>query len=502
MKTPHEIYGELFEAIQSGGIFSDSKTFVDAVPRREPGLILQDYRDERGLPGFDLKSFVVRNFELPETSAEAPASRVDIPLRERIDALWDTLTRQADVKETHSSLIELPFPYVVPGGRFRELYYWDSYFTMLGLAESGKVGMLQNMVANFAYLVDRVGFIPNGTRSYYCTRSQPPFFVLMVELLAEVLGDPAVRATYLPQLKMEYEFWMSGTDTLRGGHEAIRRVVAVDDTYLNRYWDDSDLPREESYAEDVALAANTGRTPEDLYRNIRAACESGWDFSSRWLADHKTMASICTTDVLPVDLNSLLYRLETVLADVSDGSGDRHAAQHYRGCAERRRDLLRSLFFDEHEGMFVDITGPDRRPTGALSLAAAYPLFFGIATEDQAARVSERLHRDFLKAGGWVTTLNRTGQQWDAPNGWAPAQWIVFDGLRNYGFHDAACEGAQRWIDNNVLMYRESGRLLEKYNVEQPGLIATGGEYRNQDGFGWTNAVLVKLMQAIAGYNR
>jgi alpha,alpha-trehalase len=264
---------------------------------------------------------------------------------------------------------------------------------------------------------------------------------------------------------------------------------------MNRYWDDADVPREESHAEDILLASRTAREPAGLYRDIRAACESGWDFSSRWLADGVSMATICTTGILPVDLNALMYRLETVLSTTCEAGGDQRAAVYYRDRALKRRAMLQSAFFDADQGLFVDLYLDDRHPSGALSLASAYPLFFGIATEKQAARVADRIERDFLAPGGWVTTLTTSGQQWDAPIGWAPLQWIVFRGLRNYGFDDAARSGATRWIDNVIGKYRSTGRLLEKYDVVQPGRTATGGEYAVQDGFGWTNGVLLSLMK-------
>lgn len=495
LRTPREIYGELFERVQTEHVFADSKIFVDAVPRRRPGAILRQYREQKKADDFDLKSFVERNFRLPKSEAVTPSRNGRRPVGERINELWTTLTRAADPKDVHSSLIELPYPYVVPGGRFRELYYWDAYFTMLGLAESGMEEMLRNMVDNFAFLIDQIGFIPNGTRSYYGTRSQPPFFVLMVELLADYTKDPATYRTYLPQLRKEYAFWMSGSDELDGSDSARRRVTLLDGALLNRYWDDADRPREESHAEDTALASRTARDPAGLYRDIRAACESGWDFSSRWLEDGTSMGTIRTTRLLPVDLNALLHRLETVLWNTCEAGGDQPDAVYYRDRASKREALLQSRFFDDKEGLFVDVGLDDGGPGAALSLACAYPLYFGIATDRQASRVAERIERDFLAPGGWVTTLTASGQQWDAPNGWAPLQWIVFRGLRNYGFDDAAFAGANRWIDNVVGLYRSTGRLLEKYDVIEPGRLPTGGEYVVQDGFGWTNGVLLSLMK-------
>ncbi|HEX4932287.1 MAG TPA: trehalase family glycosidase, partial [Gemmatimonadaceae bacterium] len=376
-----------------------------------------------------------------------------------------------------------------------ELYYWDSYFTMLGLAASGHIAMVEQMVENFASLVDRIGLIPNGNRTYYCTRSQPPFFVLMIELLASLKGGASVIDRYAPQLEREYAFWMAGADDVTGEQRAVCRVVGVDGVLLNRHWDDAAAPREESYVEDVELAASTpGRDPAQLYRDVRAACESGWDFSSRWFDETKSLGSIRTTEILPVDLNCLIHRMETVLAGVKERAGDAEAARRYGERAASRQRMIQSVFFDDASGFFQDVELGDLRPTEVRSLAGAYPLFFGLATDAQARRVAAQLEADFLRPGGWVTTLSRTGEQWDAPNGWAPLQWIVCEGLRRYGFDALAREGARRWVAANTQVYRASGAFMEKYDVEDPGRAASGGEYAVQDGFGWTNGVLLRLL--------
>lgn len=500
MKTkqaPDEIYAELFESVQSEHLFSDSKTFVDATALSAPEGILSKFRIERDRPDFDLATFVNTHFVLPAPHDDVPSDATDLPVEERIEQLWDSLTRAADKNVEYSSLIPLPNPYVVPGGRFREVYYWDSYFTMLGLADSGRIDLINDMVRNFAYLIDEIGFVPNGNRSYYCTRSQPPYFALMVELLAEVDDDDSIMDQFRPQLEREYEFWMSGADSLGAEKTAHRRVVAVKDGYVNRYWDDAATPRQESYAEDVELAASADRNAEELYRDVRAAAESGWDFTSRWLADGQSMATIRSTQVIPVDLNSLMYKLESMLAKICETQGDGAEADFYLERAEKRKRLLQTLFFDDETGMFVDLALPGLRPTGTLSLAAAYPLFFGIAKPEQGARVAHRIHADFLQPGGWSVTLCETGQQWDSPNGWAPMQWITYCGFERYGFHNEARIGAARWVENNIAAYRQHGRLLEKYNVKTSGLAGAGGEYQVQDGFGWTNAVLLRLMHKL-----
>ncbi len=494
--TPDALFAGLFEAVQSAHVFGDSKTFVDAVARSDPGAILERFRAARGDSEFDLIGFVEENFDLPAGDAAVEGGATDLPIQERISELWDLLTREADKTIDHSSLIPLPNRYVVPGGRFREVYYWDSYFTMLGLADAGRTDLIADMVENFAWLIDEVGFIPNGNRTYYCTRSQPPYFALMVELLADVSGDESVLERYLPEMKREYEFWMAGAETLTVDQHASRRVVMSPDGLLNRYWDNVAIPRQESYAEDVELVSASPWDPEQLYRDIRAGAESGWDYSSRWFEDGHSMQTIRTTQVLPVDLNALMYNLESTLADVCERVGD-DGQRIFAERARNRRELIQNLFFDEESGTFMDLALPDFAVTGTQSIAMMYPLYFGIATEAQAERVVEVVQRDFLKAGGWVTSNHDTGHQWDSPNGWAPMQWTTYRGLERYGYVDEAREGARRWVDDNLAIYEKHGRLLEKYNVESPGKLGAGGEYEVQDGFGWTNAVLVRLMSRL-----
>lgn len=495
--SPDELFPGLFDAVQTGHLFADSKTFVDATPKEAPASILAAWQQARQAPGFDLAAFVQAHFQLPGEDASAMAADPSRPVRQHIERLWDLLARQPDPQVAGASLLPLPQPYIVPGGRFREIYYWDSYFTMLGLAAAGRLAMIEHMVSNFAYLIDTVGFIPNGNRSYFCSRSQAPFFCLMVELLAETSREPAVYTRFLPQLQREYAFWMDGAEQLDANNPAHRRVIKVGDGFLNRYWDDAPRPRQESHLEDLELAQAAGRMPAELYRDVRAACESGWDFSSRWFADPARMATIRTTQVLPVDLNCLLHKLESVLAQACELAGNPAQAAFYASRAATRKELLQSLFFDQQSACFVDLLLPDLSPSPSLSLAGAFPLFLGLATPEQAQSVADKLKGHFLKSGGWVTTLARSGQQWDAPNGWAPLQWVVYRGLQDYGFGAEAQEGAQRWVNNNLGVYQATGKLVEKYNVEQVGLLAGGGEYQIQDGFGWTNGVLLCLLDEL-----
>ncbi|MEM8908275.1 MAG: trehalase family glycosidase, partial [Bacteroidota bacterium] len=254
------------------------------------------------------------------------------------------------------------------------------------------------------------------------------------------------------------------------------------------------VPRPESYREDVELAHGVEREAPRVYEDLRAACESGWDFSSRWFKDGQYLASIHTTDIIPVDLNALLHHLELVLVKAYELKADEEKAEFYRQrAANRKRSLLKHCWSAEKK-FFVDYDFIQRAPTEVPSLAALFPLYFNLASPEQAAQVAQRVQQDFLKAGGVLTTLNETGQQWDAPNGWAPLQWVTIRGLRNYGHLELAEMIKRRWINLNVKVYKNTGKMVEKYNVMDMALEAGGGEYPVQDGFGWTNGILLRLL--------
>jgi alpha,alpha-trehalase len=467
--------GALFEAVQLSGLFADSKTFPDAIALNPPEEIEASFRAL-------LEKFVSENFQLP---ADPPPAEIPeaASLAEYIDSLWNLLKRPPDPKASiHSSLIPLPHPYVVPGGRFREIYYWDSYFTCEGLAACGRMDLVEAMIANFAYLIGKYGHVPNGNRTYYLSRSQPPFFWKMLQLLEREKGFESIRA-YLPSLEKEYRYWME-------------QAVHVDnETGLNRYWDERNAPRDESYREDVGIFQRAAPEKQgEIYRNIRAAAESGWDFSSRWLSNGQTLESIRTTDILPVDLNCLLYGKEQQLSKWF-GRLNLARADEFARAAERRKTAILKYCWSESQGWFFDYSWRESSPTDVWSLAGMYALYCGIANEGQAQRVAENAAAKFLRPGGVVTTLNETGQQWDAPNGWAPLQWITVQGLLNYNQPCLATEIAKRFVALVEKVYTSTGKLMEKYNVCDLDLDAGGGEYPLQDGFGWTNGVVKRFLE-------
>lgn len=474
--SPDQIYGPLFKDVQMSRVFPDSKTFVDSVPKRKPRKILADYESASKGQDFDLAEFVKTNFIIPQEDVVSHISR-----------LWKMLRREADVATPGSSLLPLPHPYIVPGGRFREIYYWDSYFTMLGLQESGENQLIEDMVDNFDYLIGKYGFIPNGNRSYYLSRSQPPFFSLMVELLAGIKGDDVYQA-HLPALRAEYAYWMDETA------ETKHVVTMPDGSLLNRYYDQRDIPRQESWREDIEVAKKSQQAPDAIYRQLRSAAESGWDFSSRWFADGKSLATIRTTELVPVDLNCLLYHLETTIAKASRLAGDENAAKDFQMKAASRKEAIERYCWSEKDQWYVDYDLAANKQSGELTLAGVTPLFFQLARDDRAEVMAKTIRKKFLRPGGVVTTLQNTGQQWDAPNGWAPLQWMTIQGLRNYTQNNLARDIAKRWIALNVKVYRATGRLMEKYDVIDLTRESGGGEYPSQDGFGWTNGVLLKLI--------
>ena len=518
--TPDKIYGQLFQDVQLQKILPDGKTFVDCIPKRKITDIMYDYGMVKG-PNMDLKKFVEDNFELPVTP-QLNYIQQEKNAAMHIKNLWGVLRREADISSTTgegqegSSLLPLPNPYIVPGGRFREIYYWDSYFTMLGLKESGEVEMIENMIKNFAHLIDVYGHIPNGNRTYYVSRSQPPFFCMMVDLLAGIKGN-AVYKKYLTAMEKEYAYWMEGAADVKTNEPFKRLVKMKDGETLNRYWDESNTPRQESYKEDYEVAEAVAlelamrikvASPEALKKildnskattctHLRAGACSGWDFSSRWFADEKNINTIQTTSIVPVDLNCLVYSMETIIAKANKINGNKKSANIYLQKANKRKTAIIKYCWNSKSNFFFDYNTVALSQNSIVTAAGLYPLFVKIATPAQAIAIAATTKHFLLKDGGIVTTTNNTGQQWDAPNGWAPLQWVTVAGLKNYGNTVMAKTIAQRWLALNDKVYAATGKMMEKYNVEDLTKIAGGGEYPSQDGFGWTNGVYLAFKKLV-----
>ncbi|MGC9363211.1 MAG: alpha,alpha-trehalase TreF [Fidelibacterota bacterium] len=487
-QKPEPLSDDLFEAVQMNRVFADQKKFVDCIPLFDPDSISAIYRRQKDQPDFDLRRFVGQYYDTTLYCTDT------VQILKQIEHLWDFLVRRPETEfRPYSSLILLPKPYIVPGGRFREIYYWDSYFTMLGLRESGEFMLIENMIENFACLVNEYGFVPNGNRCYYLSRSQPPFLALMIDLLSAVKGD-SVYEKYLDILIAEYQFWMHGAVAAEERQTAVERVVFLETgELLNRYWDALQTPRPESFKHDVELFQRSDRD-SGLFRDIRAAAESGWDFSTRWFADGRSLETIQTTEIIPVDLNCLLYHLEMTIAKALRIRGNFAEARWYENRAQQRRKLILKYCWNEEQGYFFDYNFNTSRQMTQYTLAGLFPLYFQMADTLQAMHVRRTIEEKFLAAGGLVTTITTaTGQQWDYPNGWAPLQWIGYKACQNYGFDSLAREIAQRWIALSARVFFTTGKMNEKYdviNIHRPG---GGGEYPLQDGFGWTNGVFLAM---------
>lgn len=491
---PDLLFGELFHRVQMEEVFPDGKTFVDMIPKATAKEIMVDYEVAKAAAAFDLKQFVEKHFDPPfevEHEFEAAAARNIV---DHINALWPILTREAGTDEGNAgSLIPLPKDYIVPGGRFREFYYWDSYFTMLGLKAAGEHQRIRDMVDNFAHLINELGFIPNGNRTYYLSRSQPPCFAAMVSLLVSIDGL-SVYAKYLNPLRKEYDWWMEGENEIKQGKAAYLHLVKMPNgTALNRYYDKEDRPRAESYREDIMTIRKSGRDSATVARHLRSGAESGWDYSSRWLADGENLHSIETTDIVPPDLNALLYHTELTLELAYRNTQNPELAKEMQRRRKARRAAIQAFLWNPDTGWYEDYNFKQGRVTGRLSLAGMYPFFFDLASREDAELAFPKLEEQFLAKGGLRTTLTKSGEQWDAPNGWPPLQYIAIKGLQKYGAKALAKEVASRWLSNNERVYENTTKLVEKYNVEDLSLKAGGGEYSLQDGFGWSNGVYLSL---------
>ncbi len=393
-----------------------------------------------------------------ETESEA-LERTYEDARAHIERTWDALTFEAPV--THGITIGLPCPFVAPCADVAfagQQFYWDSYFTIIGLVVSGRVSLARGMVDNLLHLFRIFGIVPMRNRIYNTGTSQPPFLTSMIREVYQATGD---------------------TDWLR-------EAVAVAKEELDGYWMESLRP------ERHLVHRGLSRYCDHSVTHTMAEHESGWDMTSRF-------GDICL-DYLPVDLNSLLYRYERDLAGFMDILGDPRAAEEYATRAERRKKAMNELFWDEERGAFFDYDYKRGKRSTFLSLATVYPLWAGWADERQAAHVRDALSQlEF--AGGLATTqpddLAVEQRQWDFPNGWAPHHYLAVQGLFRYGLDADAERIARKWLALNALVFHKTGAFWEKYDVVRRDVGVTA-RYPTQRGFGWTNGVFVRLSHDLA----
>ena len=408
-------------------------------------------------------------------------------------------------------LLYVPKPYVVPGGRFNELYGWDSYFILIGLLRDGRLELAKDITDDFIYEVRHYGKVLNANRTYYLTRSQPPLLSGMVRAVYSRTKDKPWLEKAVPALERTYRYWT----------EAPHLVPA---TGLSRYYDSGEGPAPEVLAGEkdaegrthydrVKAYLKTHRFPDHpldkeydaktdsltpfFYKNDRSMRESGFDPSDRFGPFNSEVI-----DINPVCLNSLLYRMETDMAALSRELGDAGKAGEWLGRARARRERINMLLWDEKDGLYYDYDFTRKAVTRYPFATTFYPLWAGVAGPRRAARVRANLPR-FERPGGLATSDRRTGQQWDAPFGWAPLQLIGVEGLRRYGFDDDADRISVRFLSMVLKEFIVHHAILEKYDVERRTSDLAAdlqfGYGSNEIGFGWTNAAFEELYARLPG---
>jgi len=403
-------------------------------------------------------------------------------------------------------LLYLPRPYIVPGGRFNEMYGWDSYFIQVGLLRDDQLGDASDLVENFLYEIEHYGTILNANRTYFLSRSQPPFLTRMILAVYEKTRDNAWLRGTLPAIERYYRFWTTEPHT-------------VPDAGLSRYFDRGEGPAPEvmadekdeqgrthydrareyyrthdvtDYDESLYYDSRRDRLTDLFYKGDRSMRESGFDPSNRFGA-----LNVDVIHYAPVCLNTLLYVMEDDTGRILETLGDTSAATMWRSRAASRRDLINTLMWDEEAGLYYDYNFRTRQRRRYDFATTFFPLWAGIASPAQAARLRENLSR-FEAPGGLLTSTEVTGNQWDAPFGWAPLQMIAVDGLRRYGFHEDANRIAAKFVSLVAKEFDEHGTIVEKYDVRRRESDVAAdikfGYSANQVGFGWTNGAVLDLL--------
>ncbi|KAH9625820.1 hypothetical protein KSS87_020474 [Heliosperma pusillum] len=444
-----------------------------------------------------------------------------------VHALWKNLSRKVSdtVKEEPAmhTLLPLPHPCIIPGSRFREVYYWDSYWVIRGLLASKMHQTAKAIVINLIYFVENYGFVLNGARSYYTNRSQPPLLSSMVYEIYKRTGDMSLVKRALPALIKEHEFWNSG----------IHKVTIHDSKgvshVLSRYYAMWNKPRPESYTTDKETASKLTNeaNKEILYREVASTAESGWDFSTRWMRNASDLTTLATTNIIPVDLNAYILKMELDIAFLAKVAGETTIAKKFTEASRSREKAFKSVFWNENLSQWLDCwvnysvtcKGDQTReawhqnenvfasnfiPLWIKPFDSGFTSCYAFSSSlrisvDMAEKVMKSLKASGLvQAAGIATSLTNSGQQWDYPNGWAPMQHLIIEALAKTGSKEAwlmAEDLAVRWIRTNYASYKQTGEMHEKYDVEKCGEYGGGGEYIPQTGFGWTNGVVLALLE-------
>jgi len=379
-----------------------------------------------------------------------------------IENYWPRLTRVN--KKDQKTLIGLPNSYIVPSGSeiFQEQYYWDSYPVVRALINHPKYSQLAvGMVDNLLYLIERFGIIPNASRFYFLSRSQPPLLSSMIWIVYKKNNDLKWFRRAIRCLEFEYENVWMGKKHLSNFRNVYRG--------LSRYYD---LNVIDSLAE----------------------AESGWDRTARF--DDRCL------DFLPVDLNCLLYLYEADLAKAYEVLKDKNKQQNYQRLAKQRAKMINDLMWDEKLGYYFDFDFMKKQRSRLITIAGIHPLNVGIATKPQADKVVMLVQRNLQRKYGIVQSVRFVeNKQWDWPNGWAPMQLRVIEGLMNYGYNHLALRIIRKWLYLNIKIYKETWKLWEKYDVVH-GRIGMPDRYPTPHGFAWTNACFLILAQMLRNFEQ
>ncbi|KAI8086001.1 trehalase, partial [Halteromyces radiatus] len=554
--SPIYCEGPLLKTVQLAKLFNDSKTFVDMPTSKPVDQVLEAFHALGQNPDkTSIQSFVETNFA-KEGSEMKPHNITIHPLEwlDKVDDLiyrgwinslhhaWSSLTFEFDTSHLCqgcvSSTLPVKRPFVVPGGRFREFYYWDSYFVIEGLLQSGLNSLALDMIENFLDFVDTYGFMPNGARIYYLNRSQPPFLVEMVKLYYQKTKDVDFLKRTLPVLDKEYTFWQKNTTvTIRQGDQKYK---------LNRYNVENPSPRPESYYEDYNTVYNgtnfTLKQQTDLFSDLATGAETGWDYTSRWTKEKEyvpgtdILRSLDTRNVIPVELNALLWSMESTLANWFEEHGTDLTAKNrkrkvsfYEKQATQRLEAMDALLWNHDKSSFFDYNLTSKAQIPDYSPASLYPFWLG-ALPARAQESSSLQHvfdatRELLVKypGILTTTTHNTTMQWDFPNGWPPLQYIAMNAMINVdkllkktrytplakvlaerAAASAFCSwyltggsvpGELQQLSNTT----DSGHMFEKFDVRSLTASGFGGEYAVQVGFGWTNGVTLWIFNQFDG---
>ncbi|VDN91516.1 unnamed protein product, partial [Brugia pahangi] len=477
--------GPILTAMNLHQVEMDSKTFVDRPLKADPGRNkkLINFRNRFfGEPGTELKGCVIPEWkELPPKIArikDENLKRFALFLNQRWKDLCRQMTRIENPKQ--NSLIEVPHPFIVPGGRFREFYYWDAYWIVKGLIASDlllteyqswhsfRTANLIKLLCIFRIVFPfRFGFVPNGGRIYYLRRSQPPFLTPMMYEYYEATGDIEFIKENFNHLVKEYEFWVQN-----------RSISVMDEKgykhKIYQYRTISNVPRPESFRADIQAAVEVGKNDrQKFFQDIASAAESGWDFSSRWFRDRNTMKTIETTNILPVDLNSLLCWNVNILKYFANIIGNTQKAEEFEKKGQEAWKALNAIFYNKLKKAWFDYNFRIKSHNTLFYPTVAMPLFTGCYTMldyGKSTKVIDFMNESnvFNYPSGIPASLKNTGQQWDLPNGWPPLQHIIIEGMRksdNPEAQEMAFKLARKWILANYKIYNTTKKMWEKIDV-------------------------------------